>query len=434
MAGRRPKSFCGHAFGGIDSGGREAGGERRFVTVKRVSDQLRRRLQALLADDRGDPIRLMARLRELREVEGVRACSAALHLLAHLEIPEVQAERLLADLLRHRAEITRALGRDPGLRVAAIDYLANVKKLLANPAIVESSRLEQTERSAVTDSLTRLHNRRHFERALALEVRRSHRYSLRMSLLMLDLDAFKRLNDRHGHLLGDLVLQRAGQELRRALRDADTACRYGGEEFTVILPETDRLGGYTVAERIRERVHRSFSERAVGGKHVEVTLSGGVAAFPSDGEEPAALVSRADQALYLAKRLGKNRVSLYHSERRRAIRYPARSSAGVRLQHGAGTDPAEVRPLNLSLSGALFDLDEELAPALAVELTFDGRDRAGRWCAWVASARVVRVERRGARGGGYRVAVAFDQPLPEACLFQHVQRTGALRAVQGGRP
>jgi diguanylate cyclase (GGDEF)-like protein len=403
------------------------------VAADRVSDELRKRVNALLADDRCDARRLMARLRELREAEGIRAHSAALHVLAHLEIPEVQAERLLDDLLRHRIEVTRALGRDPGLRVAAIDYLANVKKLLANPAIVESSHLERTERSALTDPLTRLYNRRHFARALALEVRRSHRYSLRLSLLMLDLDAFKRLNDRHGHLFGDLVLQRVGQELRRAVRDADTPCRHGGEEFMVILPETDRLGGFAVAERIRRRVRCSFAERPVGGHRVRVSLSGGIASYPVDGEDPPALIARADQALYLAKRLGKDRISLYHSERRGAIRYPAKVTARTRLQQVPGRRPPETRPLNLSRVGALLDLDERLPAATPVELTFSGRDAAGLPREWVVAGRVVRIERRGAGGDRCRVAVAFDAPLAEDCLFQQVQRTSALRAVEGGR-
>jgi diguanylate cyclase (GGDEF)-like protein len=403
------------------------------VTAPRLSDRARERLHDLLVDDRADGAGLMAGLRELREAEGVNACSAALSLLAHLEIPEVQAERLLDDLLRHRAEVTRALGRDPGLRVAAIDYLSNMKKLLANPAIVERSQLERTERSAVTDSLTRLYNRRHFSRALDLEVRRSHRYSLRMSLLMLDLDAFKRLNDRHGHLFGDLVLQRVGQELRHAVRDADTPCRYGGEEFAVILPETDRLGAHAVAERIRRRIGGAFVERSVGGKQVEVSLSGGIASYPADGEDPPTLIARADQALYLAKRLGKNRISLYHSERRRTIRYPAKTTARAHLQTGPGGASSEVRPLNLSQGGALLDVDTALTETASVELTFGGRDAAGRPRSWVAAAQVVRVERRGTRGLSFRAAVAFDEPLPEACLFQQVRRTGTLRAVQGGR-
>jgi diguanylate cyclase (GGDEF)-like protein len=403
------------------------------VAAPRLSDQLHKRINALLADDRCDPDLLLSRLRELGETEGIRVHAAALHVLAHLRIPEIQAERLLADLLRHRRDLSRALGRDPGLRVAAIDYLSNVKKLLANPAVVESAQLEKTERSALTDPLTRLYNRRHFARALALEVRRSHRYSLRLSLLMLDLDAFKRLNDRHGHLFGDQVLQRVGRELRRAVRDADTPCRHGGEEFTVILPETDRLGAYAVAERIRQRIRHSFEQHAVDGKHVDVGLSGGIASYPVDGEDPPSLIARADQALYLAKRQGKNRISLFHSERRQSIRYPAKVATVARLRVPSGVEATDARPLNLSQGGVLLDLDHEPRPAAAVELTFVGRDAAGRPRDWVHAGRVVRAEPSASGGERWRVAVAFDRELCEECLFQQVQRTGALRAVQGGR-
>ncbi len=403
------------------------------MAALRLSDQVRKRLNALLDDDRFDSEQLMARLRELRESEGIQAYSGALHALAHLEIPEVQAERLLADLLRHRNEVKRALGRDPGLRVAAIDYLSNVKKMLVNPTIVENAHLEQTERSAITDPLTRLYNRRFFSRALTLEVRRSHRYGLRMSLLMLDLDEFKSLNDRHGHLFGDLVLKRVARVFRRTVRDADTACRYGGEEFSVILPETDRLGGYALAERIRTGVRRSFSRKPVGGKIVSVTLSGGIASYPVDGEEPAALIARADQALYLAKRCGKDQISLYHSERRHAIRYPAKPTAWASLTRAAGGTGEKARPLNLSRGGALLDLDGELGQSETVQLKFDGHDPAGRARYWVMDAQVVRVEPRPTAGQPQRVAVAFDGELPEDCLQQQVQRTRALAAAEGGR-
>ena len=397
------------------------------MAALRVSDRLVKRLATLLADDRCEGDALLARLRELREAEDAPACAAALRTLAHLEIPEAQAEQLLLDLLRHRSEVSRALGRDPGLRVAAIDYLSNVRGLLANPTILESSALERTERSAVTDSLTKLYNRRFFARALALEVRRSHRYSLRLSVLMLDLDEFKWLNDRHGHLFGDLVLQRVGQVIRRAVRDADTPCRYGGEEFAVILPETDRLGAHAVAERVRERVRRSFEQRVVRGLQVEVRLSGGIAAYPIDGETAASLVARADQALYLAKHQGKDRITLYHSERRDAIRYPARPTASAELW--VGGSPLAVRPLNLSRRGALFDVGAEGVAGPAVEVVFAGHDATGRPCTWSAAAQVVRAERS---AGSRRLAVAFDQPLDEECLLQQAERTSALRAAQGG--
>jgi len=400
------------------------------VQAPGINERMRKRLVLLLADDRLESDRLMQALLDLRG-EGCTACAAALHLLAHVNLPEKQAERLLRDLLSHRADVTRALGRDPGIRVAAVDYLSNVKRLLVNPTIVERSDLERTERSAMTDPLTRLFNRRYFTDAIGVEVRRSRRHGLRMALLMLDLDRFKVLNDLHGHLFGDRILQRVGRVLRRSVRDADVPCRYGGEEFAIILPETDRLGGYAVAERIRVRIDKGLAEPSASTSRVRLSLSGGVAAYPEDGSEPPALISRADQALYLAKRRGKNRISLFHSERRQAVRYPARPTvrAGVVLGRGR---KVEARPINLSASGALLWLDEELEPAMAVELAFAGSDATGRSRNWTVSGRVIRVEPCSGPGHLSRVAVAFAAHMSDDCLFQQVLRRRHLRAAQGG--
>jgi hypothetical protein len=185
--------------------------------------------------------------------------------------------------------------------------------------------------------------------------------------------------------------------------------------------------------RVQERIRRSLAERPVGHKPVEVTLSGGVAAYPADGEEPAALVARADQALYLAKKLGKDRISLYHSERRCAVRYPARPLARASVvPRGRGVG-AEGRLLNLSRSGLLLDVNLEPEPADCWTLTFEGRDAAGRQRLWNVEARVVRVDRRLARGEGSLVGLVFSEPLPEECLFQQIERTTGLREARGGR-
>ena len=210
----------------------------------RPSGQDRRRLAALLTDKNLDGGRLLSRLREIRSFEGLAAFSEVVHLLAHVELTEPDAEELLVELLRHRGEMSGQLGRDPGLQVAAIDFLTHVRPLLTNPTVVELTLLDQTERYAITDPLTDLFNRRFFQSALDTEVRRSHRHSLELAVLMLDLDSFKSVNDVYGHPFGDRVLRRAGGAIRRSVRESDTACRFGGEEFCVILPETDRLGAF----------------------------------------------------------------------------------------------------------------------------------------------------------------------------------------------
>lgn len=385
--------------------------------ASRISKPTRQRLVALLATERLGGAKLINQLRQLRRLEGAATCSAMLHLLTHLDLPEDEAEQLLVELDEHRRQISATLGRDPGLRVAAIDYLSNIRGLLHNPTIVEFEELETTERSAVTDSLTGLHNRRYFDSALGIETRRSLRYGLGLSLLLIDLDLFKAINDLHGHRFGDLVLARVGELLQQAVRDSDVACRFGGEEFAIILPETGRLGAFSLADRVRRRVHDAFVD-PFEGQPLELSVSGGVATFPVDGEDADSLIECADRAMYLAKESGRNRIVLYHSERRRFVRYPARAAARVWLQVKDAAAPVETRPINLSRTGALLSTGVDAQADGPVELTLRARGRE-----WIVSGEVV-------RRGKQSLAVRFFSPLSEECFEGHVQRSAAPRVGQ----
>jgi diguanylate cyclase (GGDEF)-like protein len=163
---------------------------------------------------------------------------------------------------------------------------------------------EELERLSRTDGLTGLPNRRHLMEILEKEVRRARRNDRSFSLLMIDVDHFKRYNDTFGHLAGDDVLKALAEVLAAAIRTADYAARYGGEEFTVLLPETPLDGAAEVAERIRERMQ----QRPLGTNGTRVTLSIGVAEFPTDGETLESVIARADNALYVAKQHGRNQV------------------------------------------------------------------------------------------------------------------------------
>ena len=402
------------------------------VAAQRVSERTRQKLLALLKGDHPDPGRFVSRLREVRTIDDVHAFAEAIRLLVNLDLREAEAEAVLGEVLRHREAMTSALGRDPGLRVAAVDYLSNVDRRLVNPKILEMSEFERTQRSAATDPLTRLYNRRFFREALDREVRRGRRYGLSLSLAMMDLDDFKKINDVYGHLFGDVVLQRVARLVRRSIREADVACRYGGEEIAVILPETDRLGANAVAIRIRGRVETSFREEPTGGRTVPLTLSGGIATYPEDGLEPEALVARADEALYIAKREGKNRITLHHRERRRWVRYPARPEARIRMECGEGRAGQPAMAVNLSRSGALLETRGPHPPASPVVL-FMGRDGDGdRDRDWVVRGRIVRIEPTSPSTDGFRIGVAFDQPVPEECLLvQAAAVRHPLRAARG---
>jgi len=162
---------------------------------------------------------------------------------------------------------------------------------------------DEMARLAITDELTGLYNRRHFQNRLSEERMRAQRYGLCYSLVYLDIDGFKAINDTWGHALGDRILADLGKVLRRWGRSSDLIARYGGEEFVVLLPMTDSTQAILAAERLRVAVQdHSFPRRK------RLTVSIGVSSFPADGESEDELLKKADAALYQAKKLGRNRV------------------------------------------------------------------------------------------------------------------------------
>jgi len=161
---------------------------------------------------------------------------------------------------------------------------------------------------AVTDGMTKLFIHRYFQQKLQGELRRSDRYKHKTSVIMTDIDFFKKFNDTYGHQTGDFVLQEVAQVMRNAVRDIDIVCRYGGEEFTVILPETDSKGALVFAERIREAVEKHEFKDAKG-KVYEVRISVGVSTYPDNAKKRSLLIKAADTALYKSKDEGRNRVT-----------------------------------------------------------------------------------------------------------------------------
>lgn len=164
----------------------------------------------------------------------------------------------------------------------------------------------QLDRLTITDPLTSLRNRRYFMQRLEDAIAQLGRGGESLAVAIVDLDRFKHINDRHGHLVGDRLLRAAAQSMRRVARRGEVIARIGGEEFGVILPNADAVGAYRAAERLRQAVHRS-SARFPGGK-VRVTASVGVIlALSSEGATPSRLLLAADRALYAAKHAGRNR-------------------------------------------------------------------------------------------------------------------------------
>jgi diguanylate cyclase (GGDEF)-like protein len=197
-----------------------------------------------------------------------------------------------------------------------------ILELLAGAAAValQNAHLyQETQRLATTDALTGLSNYRHFHELLNLEVQRARRMQYSVGLLMMDLDHFKLVNDRHGHPVGDLALQRVAEQLRKRLRRTDVVGRLGGEEFAAILPGDGLQEVAIVAEKVRRAVEEL--EPMSGGmtrRPTALTLSVGGTSLSSDVVEVELLISCADQALYNAKRNGRNQVYLWTQDEGKA--------------------------------------------------------------------------------------------------------------------
>lgn len=180
---------------------------------------------------------------------------------------------------------------------------------LSNQAAIAISNAKLYE-LAITDSLTKLFIRRHFDFLLESEIKRSIRYKHAISLLMMDIDNFKSINDNYGHQMGDEILRKISHTIKSTIRKIDMPCRYGGEEFAVVLPETNSPNAKIIAERLRKKV----SEIIVKSKYdntISPTISIGIASFPTDGQDCGELIKSADEALYFAKKIGKNCVAEY---------------------------------------------------------------------------------------------------------------------------
>jgi diguanylate cyclase (GGDEF)-like protein len=178
-------------------------------------------------------------------------------------------------------------------------------------AIVNARLYSETLELTNIDPLTELFNRRKLFNHLEMEIARSQRFDTRLSVLMIDIDHFKRLNDACGHRAGDAVLRGVAQTLRTAVRKVDTVARYGGEEFMILLPRSDRAEGREVAEKLRRAVEQAAFDHGEGQPKGKVTISVGVATFPEDAETQERLVDAVDSALYASKRGGRNKVTLY---------------------------------------------------------------------------------------------------------------------------
>jgi diguanylate cyclase (GGDEF)-like protein len=221
--------------------------------------------------------------------------------VAQIEVSEEQGNEYWVRILRRRSDLADSQGRKISLKTAMVDVLS-AANFLRVPVLIEYDELKKLQVNAATDALTGLHNRRLFDEYFEKEMNRAKRYGQQLAVVILDLHKLKEVNDRHGHLQGDQVLQIAAATLRRTLRSSDFAFRIGGDEFAVLLPQTDTEQAVTLCRRVRSQYE---SELAPLGLAIGVTLDFGVAVHPQDGDQKSTLMGLADKRLYELKHLGR---------------------------------------------------------------------------------------------------------------------------------
>lgn len=225
-----------------------------------------------------------------------------LYVVTHQTFSPAVAENLWKQILQHKFEMSFRMQRNMRITVASLDYLTNLTGELQAATVIDEAHMAEIIKLSQIDGLTGLCNHACCFQKIDVEIKRYLRYGTPLSLLMMDIDDFKVLNDRYGHQEGDLVLAEMGKVIMREARDSDSCCRYGGEEFSVVLPSTEGQEACAFAERLRVKLSESMP-----GGHA-LTLSIGVATCTVETASSFALVKRADMALYQAKNEGKNRV------------------------------------------------------------------------------------------------------------------------------
>jgi diguanylate cyclase (GGDEF)-like protein len=217
--------------------------------------------------------------------------------IAQIELTEAQSVDFWDQTLLRKSELSQNLGKRVSLQAALADVLAATGQLRM-PILMEYEELRKLQINAATDPLTGLYNRRFFDDYFEKELNRSSRYNHKLALVMLDLHRFKEVNDRFGHQQGDTLLQVAAATFRKSLRTSDYAFRIGGDEFALLLPQSDTEQAATLSRRLRATYASSIERMNLG---IPLALDHGLAVYPDDGESQETLIRVADERLYLLK-------------------------------------------------------------------------------------------------------------------------------------
>ncbi|THB63264.1 MAG: diguanylate cyclase [Spirochaetaceae bacterium] len=366
-------------------------------TLSQLHSQVEEQILGILDEDAENEEFLLGKFNRLHDSSGDGFFVDLFRILVNLEFDAQAAAEHWQNIMLRKKDLSQKVGREVHFRVAMLDYFFCENKRVRNPKIIEIKLFEKTLRVAMIDELTRVFNRRYYDEIIERELKRARRYGRDLSLAVIDIDDFKLFNDESGHAAGDKILASFGSLLGVSFRKEDVVCRYGGEEFVVVMPETDSRTAYEVLERFRVKMRSADFLNMV-------TFSCGVASFPAHAEDEDELFIKADKAMYIAKANGKDRVAVYGKDRRvhrridmacsivlsrhlsaEELRDPGMaaigsfgSAGGTGSAGGLGSAGVEGLTTDISMEGLCFETLDVVQAGEQVVIDFGQSELAGR--------------------------------------------------------
>lgn len=335
--------------------------EEQWQQGQKIENDLRKIIHdRIYVDDN-----FLSQINAIVDESGTDVYSILIHLLCRQRFSAPEAEKHWSNILALYKVMSDKLGMDRpmDLRLALVHYFLHDDGSIERPALIDLSVFDKIQKSVYQDGLTSLFNFRYLKEHLDQELQRAKRYGSVVSLMMFDIDDFKHYNDHFGHEEGNQVLIQFAKILQDSIRRMDTAIRYGGEEFCLILPATNKEGSLIVYERIQKSLHQAKIEHAGDQPMGFVSASAGVATFPADASGADDLTRYADNAMYTAKNHGKNRMHIYGDNRRSHRRIRTRLKGHFSL--GNPDEKFALTTIDIS-EGGLMGVADKLVPVGAL--------------------------------------------------------------------
>ncbi len=314
-----------------------------------------------------DDLRLVQKIDKLVKKNGDVVYREVLQILVNIDFAPDQAKINWLKIIEHWDNISNLLDRKISLMTTISDYFSGSENTLNNFKFVGIKDFEKIVRESTHDELTGLYNRTYLNEVLNQHFSLAKRHRTELSILFLDLYDFKEINDTLGHNSGDIILKSVAQIIDTEMRNSDIKSRFGGDEFVVLMPNTDKINALLLADRLRKKIKEA--KITIDDETHQVTVSGGVAGFPADSDKAQNLLDLADSALYRAKGAGKNSISLFKEDKRRFLRIKFTRSIKVKQLGFSHTRTQDGISKDIAIGGILFENKEPLDIGTRVQVS-----------------------------------------------------------------